>query len=270
MLDARLVTGALLVTGMLAGALALPSSALAAVLLMVVWLAAWEWARLTGITTVKSRLIYLVIITACAVGLWALSVGKWPLAPVLLGTLWWIVALGLLAAYRPDARKDRLKTTALRLAGPLVLLPAWIAMIDLHRLHPRPAWLVFLFLLVWVADSAAFFVGRRHGKVQLAPLISPAKTREGLLGALVANAVLAVLGVLWFELPMMLWVYFIGLCLFATLMAAAGDLFESLLKRFAGVKDSGVLLPGHGGVLDRIDSVLAAAPPFVLGLHWMN
>jgi phosphatidate cytidylyltransferase len=270
MLDARLVTGALLVTGMLVGALVLPSAALAAVLLIVVWFAAWEWARLTGMITVKSRLIYLVIMTACAVGLWALSVGEWPLVPVLLGVLWWIVALGLLAAYRPGARQGRLKTIGLRLAGPLVLLPAWIAMINLHRLHPQPAWLVFLFLLVWVADSAAFFVGRRHGKTQLAPLISPAKTREGLLGAMVANAVLAVLGVLWFELPMMLWVYFISLCLLATLMAAAGDLFESLLKRYAGVKDSGVLLPGHGGVLDRIDSVLAAAPPFVLGVHWMN
>jgi phosphatidate cytidylyltransferase len=270
MLDPRLATGVLLVAGMLTGTLVLPSAALAAVLLMVIWLAAWEWARLTGMITVRSRLIYLVVMTACAVGLWALSVGKWPLAPVLLGVLWWIVALGILAAYRPDGRQDRLTTLGLRLAGPLVLLPAWIAMIDLHRLHPQPAWLVFLFLLVWVADSGAFIVGRRHGKTQLAPTISPAKTREGLFGALMANALLAVLGAIWFELPIMLWVYFIGLCLLATLMAAAGDLFESLLKRCAGVKDSGVLLPGHGGVLDRIDSVLAAAPPFVLGLHWMR
>lgn len=270
MLDARLATGALLVVGMLAGALALPSVGLAAVLLMIVLLGAWEWARLTGMITIKARIAYLAAMTACAVGVWYLSASERPLIPIVLGALWWMVALGLLAAYQPGSLQGRLKTIGLLLAGPLALLPAWIAMVDLQRLNPKPAWLVFLFLLVWAADSAAFFVGRWRGKTQLAPLISPAKTREGLFGALAANSALALLGVLWFELPMTLWVYFIGLCLLTTLLAAAGDLFESLLKRRAGVKDSGGLLPGHGGVLDRIDSVVAAAPPFLLGLHWMN
>ncbi len=253
-----------------AAALLLPSGWLAVVMLAVVMLGAWEWARLTSLVSPSSRLIYLAATALCAYVLWRLFAGRQSLAPIVLGAVWWIVALVILAVDQPQTSNGRLQILGLRLAGPLALLPAWIAMIDLHRFHPQPVWFVFLLLLVWLADSAAFVTGRLLGKTQLAPIISPAKTREGVLGALAANAVLGVLGAWWLELPRILWVYFIGLCLVTTLLSVAGDLFESLLKRHAGVKDSGTMLPGHGGILDRIDSMMAAAPPFVLGLHWMN
>jgi phosphatidate cytidylyltransferase len=268
--SARISTGLLLAIGVVASTWLLPSAALALVLLGIVMLGAWEWARLTGLAKPAPRLLYVGVIAVFALTVWQLSVSRQPLAPVVLGVLWWIIALGILAVYQPHKSRSAYKIYGLQIAGVLALVPAWIAMVNLRQLDPRPAWLLFLLLLVWMADSAAFFTGRRFGRTQLAPLISPAKTREGVLGALAANCIVAIFGAWWFELPPMLWVYFIGLCLVTTLLSVAGDLFESLLKRDAGVKDSGTLLPGHGGVLDRIDSTVAAAPPFVLGLYWMH
>jgi phosphatidate cytidylyltransferase len=267
--DARITTGVVLAVSGLVATLLLPTAALAAVLLVIVLLGAWEWARLTGLARPTSRLAYIAVIALAAYGTWWLSLSQ-PLLPLVTGMVWWIVALALLAIYRPGVWRGPFVAWGLRTAGLTAFLPAWIALVELHRFDPRPAWLLFLMGLVWLADSAAFFAGRRFGQTRLAPVISPAKTREGVWGALVANGVLAVLGAWWFELPRALWLYFIGLCLVTTLWSVTGDLFESLLKRLAGVKDSGDSLPGHGGILDRIDSSMAAAPPFVLGLHWMN
>ncbi len=259
----------LLAVGTVTAALLLPSAAFGVALLAVVMLGAWEWARLTGLGR-ESRLVYLALVAACALGLWQLFDRGYPLVPIVLGVAWWLVALVALAVDEPGETRGRLKALWLRAAGLFTLVPAWIAAIALHRLNPQPDWLIFLLALVWLADSAAFFTGRLLGKTQLAPVISPSKTREGVFGALVANGILAALGAWWFELPAVLWVYFIALCMITTLLSVAGDLFESLLKRHAGVKDSGTMLPGHGGILDRIDSAMAAAPPFVLGLHWMS
>jgi phosphatidate cytidylyltransferase len=269
-LEQRIGTGLLLAVGTLAAALLLPTSAFAVALLAVVMLGAWEWARLTGLLRREFRLGYLAVVAACAWALWQLFAGRHPLAPIVLGVVWWLVALVILAVDEPRATNAGAQAFWLRIAGLFTLVPAWIAVIALHQLNPQPAWLVFLLALVWLADSAAFFTGRLFGRTQLAPIISPSKTREGVLGALVANCALAALGAWWFELPAKLWVYFVGLCMVITLLAVVGDLFESLLKRHAGVKDSGTMLPGHGGILDRIDSTMSAAPPFMLGLHWMS
>jgi phosphatidate cytidylyltransferase len=269
-LEQRVGTGLLLAVGTVGAALLLPSAAFGVALLAVVMLGAWEWARLTGLGRRESRLAYLAVVAVCALGLWRLFDGGYPLTPIVLGVVWWLVALVVLAVDEPRAAPSWLKAQWLRAAGLFTLVPAWIAVIALHQLNPQPAWLVFLLVLVWLADSAAFVAGRLLGKTQLAPVISPAKTREGVFGALLANSLLAALGAWWFELPAVLWVYFIALCMVTTLLSVAGDLFESLLKRHAGVKDSGTMLPGHGGILDRIDSAMAAAPPFVLGLHWMS
>jgi phosphatidate cytidylyltransferase len=268
--DKRVATGGVLAIGTVVAALLLPSAALASVMLVVVLLGAWEWARLTGLAKPGARLGYLAATIISAYLVWRAFTNQHWQAPIAVGALWWTVAVVVLALYQPRAANGALKVFGLRFAGLLALVPAWIAVIHLHRLNPSPAWLVFLLLLVWMADSAAFFAGRQLGKTQLAPVLSPAKTREGLWGALAANCLLAAIGAWWFELPRVLWIYFIGLCLVTTLLAVTGDLFESLLKRQAGVKDSGTMLPGHGGILDRIDSMLAAAPPFALGLNWMN
>ena len=128
---------------------------------------------------------------------------------------------------------------------------------------------MFLLALVWVADITAYFVGKRFGKNKLAPLLSPGKSREGVIGALLASLVMAIIGLRIFTFDKQASMYFIGLCVLTALISVVGDLYESLLKRKAGAKDSGTILPGHGGVLDRIDSLTAAAPIYLLGLYWI-
>src|SRR5690606_17335644 len=135
----------------------------------------------------------------------------------------------------------------------------------LVRLHEHgPAVMLFLLLLVVAADVGAYFAGRRFGRNKLAPRVSPGKTWEGVIGGLLGAALIALAGGAWFGVPL---VPFVALCVVAVLASIVGDLTESLFKRHAGVKDSGTLLPGHGGVLDRVDSVTAAAPVFLIGLE---
>jgi len=148
----------------------------------------------------------------------------------------------------------------------MVLFPPWFSLLAIHRLpEDGPLLVLFIMVLIWVADTGAYFSGRRFGRVKLAPHISPGKTREGVYGALL-GAVLC--GLLLYQLrpqtgALALLILF---CLLLALVSVVGDLFESLLKRQAGLKDSGQLLPGHGGMLDRIDSLTAAAPVYLLGL----
>jgi phosphatidate cytidylyltransferase len=171
--------------------------------------------------------------------------------------LWWVFAL-IWVAIAP-ARVNR--TTAAG-AGLLVLVPAWLALSRLHALGPEL--LLFLILLVVAADVGAYFAGRSFGRNKLAPRVSPGKTWEGVLGGFVAAAVMAAVGVWWFKVDAP---RFAALCIIVVVASIIGDLTESLFKRHAGLKDSGTLLPGHGGLLDRVDSITAAAPVFLVGLE---
>jgi phosphatidate cytidylyltransferase len=138
----------------------------------------------------------------------------------------------------------------------------------LRLVFPHGAqWTLFVLVLVWVADIGAFFCGRRFGRIRLAPEVSPGKTWEGALGGTAVSALVAVAGSAWFGVPL---VAFLPLCLAAVGFSIIGDLTESLLKRFAGMKDSGSVFPGHGGVMDRIDSLTGAAPVLLLGLTLMG
>ncbi|MBP6597750.1 MAG: phosphatidate cytidylyltransferase, partial [Arenimonas sp.] len=150
-------------------------------------------------------------------------------------------------------------------------VPAWCALGWLHSEQPLgPRWTLFALALVWAADSGAYFAGSRFGRRKLAPSISPGKTWEGVLGGLAASMLLAVavlpmLGLAWPALPAL-----VLLTLVTAAISVAGDLFESLMKRQSGVKDSGALLPGHGGLMDRLDSLLAALPIFAVGKAWLG
>jgi phosphatidate cytidylyltransferase len=166
----------------------------------------------------------------------------------------------------PIAPEHRLRPLLL-VGAPLLTAMAWIALVRLHALPSGgPVLVLTLLILVWLADSAAYFTGRAFGRHRLAPVVSPGKTVEGLAGAMAGAAALgsalAGLGVVDSAGVMIT----IALCVVVAVLSVAGDLFESFAKRAAGQKDSGHLLPGHGGVLDRIDSLIAAAPVFVLGL----
>jgi phosphatidate cytidylyltransferase len=139
-----------------------------------------------------------------------------------------------------------------------------VALVRLRIDVPRGAqWLLFALCLVWAADIGAYFAGRSFGRVRLAPLVSPGKTWEGVLGGLLLAALVALWGSRWFAVPVL---PFVALCLVVVAFSIVGDLTESLLKRFAGLKDSGTLFPGHGGVMDRIDSLTSALPVLLLGL----
>jgi phosphatidate cytidylyltransferase len=267
MLAQRLLTAMLLIPLVVSGVLYLSTPRLALILAFIVLLGAQEWARLAGIRSKVGQWFYAMLV-AFALALSALVLSHhqlifWLFAAVTAGWLLEVVGLLRIRQVKTDAGGLNLPKA---LVGFLVLVPAWIALISLHGSGQHgPALVLFVMVLIWVADSGAYFAGRRWGRVKLAPAISPGKTREGVYGAL-AGSVLCGLVLAWMRPEIGGVVATIPLCILTCLVSVEGDLFESLIKRQAGVKDSGSLLPGHGGVLDRIDSLTAAAPVFLFGL----
>ena len=231
----------------------------------VIW-GAFEWSLFLGVTRFPHCFIFPLIVLVLL--LVALVV---PLPYVLYPAFaWWLLALLLVVLY-PRAQMIWGKSLFLRaLMGILVLVPCWVAVNFIRASENGSYVLLFLFVLIWGADSAAFFAGKRFGKHKLSPHVSPGKSWEGLLGALLMTVLIA-LGVLeWSKTPYPEWSYALLLTLVTVLFSVLGDLFESMLKRNVGLKDSGQLLPGHGGLLDRIDSLTAAAPVFAIGALWMG
>lgn len=257
----------------IAAVLWLPSRFLAALVAALMMLGLWEWSLLAGLHQRLPRAAYLLANALLMAALaWATRQGMITLMLVsLLGVAWWLLAIAWLARFDFAAR-DTWGARALKLfAGSACIIPAWAALCLTHAAVPNgPRWALFALAIVWAADSGAYFAGSRFGKHKLAPRISPGKSWEGLGGGLLASLLLAaaaapLLGVDTGALPRLL------LLTGATvLVSVAGDLFESMLKRHAGAKDSSDLIPGHGGVLDRVDSLLAALPLFVVGKAWLG
>lgn len=269
MLRQRLVTAVVLLVPLLAALFYLPPLGLAGLFGIVVALAAWEWAGLCGFLCVAQRTALAAFLLALgAIGTAILHARPALIWPVALGAvLWW--AWVLVELIRHDTRPVGLFVSpASKITGAvMILVPPWVAAYYLHAHDPqRPALLLFVLALVGVADSFAYLAGHLFGRTRLAPQLSPGKTVEGLFGGLASACLLAALWGLWFA-HMSGWYLTAWLALAVTTMlfSVVGDLAESRLKRLAGVKDSGRLLPGHGGVLDRIDAFTAAAPVFLLG-----
>lgn len=272
MLSLRVLTALILVPPFVLALFYLPSVGVAALLGVFTAAAAWEWAALCGLTRGRVRAGYsaaVVVLGAAGVMFFSRSgISSPPVLFVLAGAVVWWVWIFLELAFRRDAPRT-LFTVPYRkvLSGFFILIPAWFATFFLHAADPRsPRVLLFLFVLLWVADTAAYFAGHYFGRVKLAPTVSPGKTVEGVAGGVIAVALLSYFGgtLIW-KLDggrLALWV---ALAVGTALFSVVGDLVESKFKRVAGVKDSGRLLPGHGGVLDRIDSLTAAAPVFALG-----
>ena len=188
-----------------------------------------------------------------------------------IGVAWWVLSLLWLRSYVFASNHQSWARFFKLAAGAAAVIPAWCALAWIHATEPNGhVWLFTALAIVWAADSAAYFSGRHFGGTvfgerKLAPRVSPNKTFEGLAGGVLAGVLVGICGSLLAgatgdQVPLVALV-----SLVATLASVVGDLFESLLKRHAGVKDSGHLIPGHGGVLDRIDGVLAALPVFALG-----
>jgi phosphatidate cytidylyltransferase len=265
MLKQRVITAIILTLSTVAAILLLPNGLFALLLLLVVFIAAWEWSKLTDLHDLKLKGLFLGALALFSLAIY-LSRVEFFYALSLFAVLTWVGILFMLSIYHQRILFYRQQPWVLRLLAFPVLLTAWAALVELHTLSA--AMVIYLILLIAVADTSAFFSGKRFGKTPLAPELSPKKTLEGMMGALLGTAIWALLGASYFQLALGDWVYFILLSMVTVLLSMAGDLFESLLKREAGEKDSGVILPGHGGMLDRVDSLLAAAPFFTLGIIW--
>lgn len=247
----------------LAAVLCLPPDYFHALTALLVAYAAFEWAGLSGCRFTWQKLYYVAGI-GLLVGLVSLE-SAMTLPVLIIGSLWWLLAVFLVARYPQTDWLHKSAATGL-IAGVLVLLPAWVG---LGWLHLQNIWLVlYLFLLVWGADIGAYFAGHAIGRHKLAPHISPGKTIEGVAGGLLAGLLVAAVFGFWI-LTIESWPVFLAFSAFLVLISVLGDLMESTMKRAQGLKDSGAVLPGHGGLLDRIDALLAVSPVLALA-HFLN
>lgn len=227
---------------------------------IVIW-AAFEWSSFMGISHGVQKLIYPIILVG------VLFVSLWLKIPnvMYVAAVWWIFASLLVFLY-PKVSDAWGKSIVIRgIMGGFVLVPCWLAINFIRNLNEGTYTLLFLFALIWSADSGAYFIGKKWGKNKMAPSVSPGKSWQGLLGGMTASLLITLLTIYWLGFPVTQWMGIVIVALITVIFSVMGDLFESMMKRKVGLKDSGTLLPGHGGILDRIDSLTAAAPIFVLG-----
>lgn len=265
MLKQRIMTAMVLAPLALFGVFGLPLSPFVFLMDAIMLLAAWEWANLAGYQGIKARLVY-VVLMALAVALchyFYLHISVFSV--LVFAVACWLLAFFWVCRFpRVSGWSSRFSRGVI---GFVVLLPCWFALISMKGAEQGEALILLLLLLVWGADVGAYFAGKRFGRTKLAPKVSPGKTREGLYGGLVACFVVAAAYGLVVGLDAARILPLIILALLTGLISVLGDLFESMLKRHRGIKDSSQLLPGHGGVLDRVDSITAASPLFVLGMQ---
>lgn len=269
MLLTRILTAAALLAAFLTANFALGRPQFAVVVTIVVALAAYEWGKLCRLTSMIA-LLYALLLAATlgALALLLLPVATWHssvLGMFVVAGLFWVLGVPIWL-WRGVAGRV---SGALPVAGIIVLVPAGLASISM-----QPWTLLGVLVFVWVADTAAYFTGRAFGRRKLAPSISPGKTWAGVGGALLATLAYAIICAIWIptlagRVTGIAWVPYIAGAGLLCFVSVVGDLFESALKRQAEVKDSGTLLPGHGGILDRIDSATATLPVGALLLHWI-
>ena len=275
-LKQRVVTGSVLAVGFLVSLLGLPPLFFSLLMGLVLAYGAWEWSRLAGISSNVPRLLYVFLFVVLGVGLsFYLGLDRNTLFSektrllLVIACTWWAVAVLWVQSYPSSAAIWGARWASL-LMGVFILLPMWLAMTSLAVSNDGPLLVLSVVAIVALADIGAYFTGKAFGRTKLAAKVSPGKTWEGLLGgqlsiAVVITAVGLFKGVAFEQL---------GLWLLLGLMAGGasvvGDLVESMVKRHRGVKDSGTILPGHGGVLDRIDGLTAALPVFALTLSLLH
>ncbi len=261
MLKQRVIT-ALVAVAVLLGVLFYAPQPLALAIIGAMFAAAaWEWSQFLGTTAKPIRWLFVALVVVCEVLLATVFAGAGLEAPILYAALIWWTAAFVWTFFFPTP----VPAIAAWIGGLMMLLPAYVALIALYNLSPW--WLLALLLIVWTADVGAYFSGKTFGRVKLAPAISPGKTWEGVIGGLLLVLVAVAVIASRQGFPMTIALPF---CAAVALVSIVGDLTVSMFKRHTGIKDSGTLFPGHGGVLDRVDSVSAAAPLFAIGLQWFG
>ncbi|RUO55839.1 phosphatidate cytidylyltransferase [Pseudidiomarina homiensis] len=285
MLKQRLITALILLPLALYCVFALALEWFAAVITVVMLGAAWEWSPIMGLRRAGSRALYTASVGGLLIALqWFFPVTEiWQdkaLHPLyfwilVAGAVWWVIATLLVLNY-PNSRRLWSRTRSIvGVFGYLTLVPAAAGLFAVRSLNysAEPLFggfvLLFILLLVWAADVGAYFAGVRYGRNKLMPAVSPGKTMEGLLGGIALAFVVMMVVAQWMQVPAEQYSGFYFTGLLTVVVSVFGDLTESMFKRCAGVKDSGALLPGHGGLLDRIDSLTAALPVFTLAYVWL-
>ena len=263
MLNQRVITALVLGGVFLVVLLALPPVFFQLFMVLVFAIGSWEWSNLAGVSSLVARAAFSLAMLLLLAGVWFDPFGLDLLMPILtVAVCWWGIALLWVQGY-PSSSVFWQSPVARLVIGLFVLIPTAVALLHLHSM-PNGEWLIVaLLVVVSCADSGAYFSGRAFGKRKLAPKVSPGKSWEGVVGGFVLVACVAAAFGGFYQGA-------VGAVLIVALPAAAisvlGDLLESMLKRHRGIKDSGSILPGHGGVLDRIDGVTSAAPVFALAV----
>lgn len=267
MLKQRIISGVAMAVAAIVLVAWMPTSIVAIFSFAVLLIAAWEWSRLTSQKQPLLKLLYLVVVVVSLLLSWMLRNSALEATLLTVTFFIWLLIFAGVVMYRQVANQPPREQTLLAAAGPIVLSGAFIAVVGLHEISP--AWLLYPLVIAAIADVGAYFVGKQYGETQLSPHLSPGKTREGLFGGVVAVLIVSLFGSLILPLEPGDRLPFIMLSVLMSFVSVLGDLFFSMLKRESGFKDSGNILPGHGGVLDRLDSHIAVLPLFYSGLAWI-
>lgn len=261
MLKERIITALILAPIAIGGVFFLPEIPFAFFIGAIILISAWEWANLSGVEEQGGRIAYAAVVAVLLYLAWYLP-PVWLLA---LAALWWAIALSWVLGYPESA--STWGNRAPRLAmGLLILVPAWKAFMQLKSYPDSSELILYLFALIWGADVGAYFSGRRFGKRKLAVKVSPGKSWEGVYGGLATAALIAVCVGAYTGFSVVQILLIVLVSVLTVMVSVLGDLVESMVKRHRGMKDSSQLLPGHGGFMDRIDSLTAATPIFALAL----
>ncbi len=288
MLLQRVITALVLAPLVVLAIFKLPHLYFAIIWGIVMLIAAWEWTNLAEVKTVLGKCLFLLamLIPMVLLQFWTqllevlAQLSNWPEirtysglieALVVPAVVFWVYVMIKIRRAGADLLDIKMGVGKKLFIGGFVLVSAWLFLSRLMILE-EPAMTLFFFVLIWSADIGAYFAGKKFGKTKLAIEISPGKTLEGLYGALVSAVVVGLVFTLSFGFSAMSVSDFLMLSVITVLISVYGDLFFSAAKRIRGVKDSGTILPGHGGLLDRLDSVIAAVPVFYAGvwfIRWM-
>lgn len=266
MLKQRVLTALILIPLVLWGIISLPNDYFAIALAIITILGAKEWATMARLPG-SLHYIYVIVFAGVLYGCWLAikQVSQFEIKILYVACAWWLYAFVMLAQYNSGKKQILFNPLIRSIIGFLILIPTFTALIVLRNGSEYGAVLViYLLVLIWLADSAAYFSGRKWGKTKLLPNVSPGKTWQGVYGALAASVSFS-LAFAYFAADVIGYQYllFIVASFITIVFSIHGDLVESMFKRQVNIKDSGHILPGHGGVLDRIDSLTSASPVFV-------
>lgn len=271
MLKSRLLTAFIMGPLVLWAVFSLPNNLFALFAAILVTLGAWEWSAFSGWSKALQRSLFVAINILLFVAVLFLQNHAINLIIISASLFWWLISIPLLISFPLSGKHLLYSKITKSIVGMVLLLATLVAMVMIRNNPDQgPKFALYIILIIWFADSGAYFAGRAFGKNKLIPNVSPGKTWEGVAGALVITLIAALVAVNILHIPASHSVFFILLTLVTVIYSVVGDLSESMFKRMADIKDSGHILPGHGGILDRIDSLMSALPVFFAGLWLME